>query len=97
LAATAWDGWWVAAALMKGEARREGLRGRRRRSGRGPLLILGALGLLALGALVRTGDAVSYSLLAVVATAGWLMWRRGLSRAPVDYRPPQEPEEPTEE
>ena len=68
----------------------------RRRAGAGTLTIMGALALLALGAL-RTGDAVSFVLIVVVASGGWLTWRQGHVRLPDDYRPPDEPEGPPTE
>ena len=97
LAATAWDGLLAGRAAMRRRDRLTDAERRARRTGRRVLLVLGAMALLALAALVRTGDAVSYSLLTAAAAFGWLMWRRGLSRAPVEYRPPQEPEGPAEE
>ena len=69
----------------------------RRHAGAGTLIVMGALALLAIGALVRTGDAVSFVLIVVVTTGGWLVWRQGHVRLPADYRPPDEPEGPPTE
>ena len=97
LAYTALDARSVAVAHGRGESLPAGQAPRRRRAGPGALTVMGALALLAIGALVRTGDAVSFVLIVVVATGGWLTWRQGHVRLPADYRPPDEPEGPPTE
>ena len=95
MAVTARDGWLAAEAHNRtAPALTEGDAPRGRRSGRGTLTIMGAMALLALGTL-RIGDALSASILIVVTVGWWLMWRRGLSRLPDDYRPPDERQGPT--